>query len=161
MDRLDVFHTQQDREVYLALVQQHLAGTGASVFAYCLMTNHVHWIVKPADEHSLGLLFQRVHGRYAQYFNPLRSRSGHLWQNRYFSCPLSTSHLKIAVQYVEWNPIRAGLVEQSEDYKWSSAAAHLIGPAKTQNLSLDWDMWNARGGAAYWWELLATQPDMP
>jgi hypothetical protein len=63
---------------------------------------------------SLEVLLRRVHGRYAQMVNTMRLRSGHLWQNRYFSCPLSESYLRRVLQYVERNPVRAGLVAQAE-----------------------------------------------
>ena len=50
--------------------------------------------------------------------------SGHVWQGRFFSCPLDEAHLWAAIRYVELNPVRAGMVARAEDYKWSSAPAH-------------------------------------
>ncbi|MGP8246892.1 MAG: transposase [Bryobacteraceae bacterium] len=76
------------------------------------MTNHVHWIVVPEREDSLATLFGRVHGR---------QRSGHLWQNRFFSCPLAENRLWVAWRYVERNPVRTLLAASPEDYPWSSA----------------------------------------
>ena len=58
------------------------------ILGYCLMSNHVHLIAVPAREDSLSVLLRRVHGRYAQYYNALSGRSGHLWQNRFFACVL-------------------------------------------------------------------------
>jgi putative transposase len=159
-NREDVFHSQQDREVYLSLATEHLKRGEVNVVAYCLMANHVHWIVKPLENDAMAILFQRVHGRYAQYFNPLRKRCGHLWQNRYYSCALSTSHLKTAIQYVEWNPIRAGVVENAADYEWSSAAAHIAGPSTEEVLPLEWDCWHQYGGQEGWRNLLETPPDI-
>jgi putative transposase len=54
----------------------------------------------------------------------MRNRTGHLWQNRYFSAPLDATHFLNAVRYVELNPVRAGITDRAEDYAWSSAAAH-------------------------------------
>jgi len=85
------------------------------------MTNHVHWIAIPQRDDSLAVLFRRVHGRYAQYRNAKRRRVGHLWQNRFFSCALAPGHLWAALRYVEWNPVRAGVVGTPEAYRWSSA----------------------------------------
>jgi putative transposase len=104
---------------------------------------------------SLAVLRRRVHGRYAQMINARRTRTGHLWQNRFFSCPLSPSHLLRALAYVEHNPVRAGMVQCPEEYRWSSAAAHL-GLAKDRMGLLDQDFWNEWGGAAGWRELLMT-----
>ena len=104
-NRQDVFFSSDDRELYLDLVRDNLADAGVRVYAYCLMTNHVHWIVVPERGDSLAVLFRRVHGRYAQYLNVRRRRSGHLWQARYFSCVLSPAHLDVALCYVERNPV--------------------------------------------------------
>jgi putative transposase len=122
------------------------------------MTNHVHWVVTPGRAESLAIFFRRVHGRYAQYLNARRNRTGHLWQNRFFSCPLGPTHLWRTLRYVEANPIRAGLTTRSEDHRWSSAAAHLRGPDSDDRRLLDWEFWHEIGGAAAWRNLLA-EPD--
>jgi len=102
------------------------------------MTNHVHLVVMPEREDSLAVLLRRVHGRYAQYYNARYGRSGHLWQNRYFACPLGPGHLWAALEYVERNPVRAGLVRWAGDYRWSSAAAHLEGHDPAGLVDLEW-----------------------
>jgi putative transposase len=150
VNRQDVFFSQHDREVYLDLVKQNLADTQVRVLAYCLMTNHVHWLVIPERADSLALLFRRVHGRYAQYLNARRRRTGHLWQNRFFSCAVSGDHHVTVARYVEGNPVRAGLVDSAEEYTWSSARAHLAGPDSESIALLDWDYWTNCGGAAWW-----------
>ena len=123
------------------------------------MDNHVHFVAVPEREDSLSVLFRRVHGRYAQVVNAQRLRSGHLWQNRFYLCALSPAHLRRALAYVERNPVRAALVERPEEYKWSSAAAHL-GLANDRYSLLDKNFWVANGGAEGWAELLAT-PEYP
>ena len=128
VNRETVFFSISDRETYLHLVEDNQEEAGVRALAFCLMENHVHWVVIPEREDSLAVLFRRVHGRYAQYGNARRRRSGHLWQNRYYCCPLAATHLWTALRYVEWNPIRAGLVREAADYRWSSAAAHCAGP---------------------------------
>ena len=75
--------------------------------AWCLMTNHVHFVVVPEREDSLAVMFRRVHGRYAQYLNARRGRTGHLWQNRFFGCPVAGARETSLLRYVEWNPVRA------------------------------------------------------
>jgi len=69
--------------------------------------------------------FGEAHGRYAHYANALRNRSGHFWQNRFFSCALETTHLWAALRYVERNPLRAGLVAAAGEWPWSSAGARM------------------------------------
>jgi putative transposase len=151
VDRQAVFFTAADRAAYLSLVAENRADAGVSLIAYCLMTNHVHWIVTPEREDSLAVLFRRVHGRYAQYLNARRGRTGHLWQNHYFCCPLERGHLWTAARYVELNPVRAGLIEDAAGYRWSSASAHWNGPDhRPAAVELDWTIWQEGGGADGW-----------
>ena len=104
----------------------------------------------PEWEDSLAVLFRRVNGRYAQYLNAGRRRTGHLWQNRYFSCPVAAEKEEIVLGYTEWNPVRAAMVDKPEEYKWSSAAAHLVGPGAERIHLLDWTYWSNLGGAEEW-----------
>ncbi len=160
VNREEVFFTQQDRETYLHLVQDHKQDSGIRVLAWCLMTNHVHWVVVPERSDSLAILFRRVHGRYAQYLNARRRRTGHLWQNRYFSCPVAIEREEVVLRYVEWNPVRAGLVNCPEEYRWSSAASHLVGPKAERVPLLDWTHWQQKGGVEEWRRLLKQVEDV-
>jgi REP-associated tyrosine transposase len=84
----------------------------------------MHLVVVPQAQGALAGALKPVHMRYTQHVNWTQGLSGRLWQGRYFSCPLDEAHHWAAVRYVERNPVRAGLVERAEDYRWSSAAAH-------------------------------------
>jgi putative transposase len=159
VDRSDVFFTQADREVYLGLVQENLEDAAVRVLAWTLMTNHVHWVLVPEREDSLEVLIRRVAGRYAQYLNARKGRTGHLWERRFFSCPVDPRREDLVIRYVEWNPVRAGMVEEPEDHRWSSARAHLAGPEAELFPLLDWNDWVSRGGSATWRELLARPED--
>ncbi len=120
----DVFTVDEDREAYLRFLKKYSERHGLNVWAYCLMTNHIHLVVVPEREKSLGLVLRDVHTVYAMRFNTRANLSGHVWQGRFHSCPMDGSHLWAAVRYVERNPVRAGLVQRAEEYQWSSAAAH-------------------------------------
>ena len=122
--RADVFWTDDDRQKYLALLHEYAARHQLLVWAYCLMTNHVHFVAVPGRAESLAATFKPVDMRYSQYVNQTQRLTGHLWQGRPFSCPLDDEHLWVAVRYVERNPVRVGLVPRAEEYPWSSAAAH-------------------------------------
>lgn len=138
VNRCETFSGDEDRETYLRLLKQNLGDTGVSVLAWCLMSNHAHLVAVPAREDSLSVLFRRVHGRYAQYYNARTGRMGHLWQNRFFGCPLGHDHLWAALAYVERNPVRAGIVERAADYPWSSAVSHLTGHDEWAILDMEW-----------------------
>ena len=154
-NRQRVFFTDSDRKCYLQLLRANLEDAGVRVLAWCLMDNHVHLALIPQQEDSLAVLLRRVHGRYAQMINARRQRTGHLWQQRFFSCALEASHVRRALAYVERNPVRAGLVERAEQYRWSSAAVHLGLRADREGL-LDEEYWRQMGGAEGWRELLMT-----
>ena len=125
LDRRQVFFDGADYEVYLALVQTSASKFGADLLGYCLMPNHVHWVVAPQACGSLARTFGDARGRYASYANAKLARSGHFWQNRFFSCPLDRAYLWATLRYVERNPVRARMVERAGAYPWSSAAAHV------------------------------------
>ncbi len=145
----DVFLSDANREVYLRLAAQSMHDFGVRVLAYCLMTNHVHWVVIPEHRQSLSRAFGSLHGRYAQHMNASLARHGHFWQNRFFSCALDEAHTWAALRYVERNPTRAGLVDQAEDWSWSSASARL-GAAANGPIPLELSAWRAQFDAGQW-----------
>ncbi|MBI4893626.1 MAG: transposase [Acidobacteria bacterium] len=152
-----VFLSRRDRRVYLDLLRMNASLANVRILAYCLMPNHIHLVAVPEEPEGLAVALRRTHGRYAQYFNARKSRSGHLWQNRFYSCAMDGAHLWTAVRYVERNPVRAGLVERPEEFVWSSAAAH-VGEVDRSRI-LDEDFWREAGGAELWRDLLAGPED--
>lgn len=122
--RQNVFHNADNRRQYLEWINEYSAKYGLSVLAYCLMLNHVHFIVVPSESFSLAKTFNAAHMRYSQYFNKKLNQCGHLWQGRFYSCVLDQSHLMLAARYIERNPVRAGLIKQPWQWPWSSAASH-------------------------------------
>lgn len=151
-NRQTVFLSQADRKVYLELLRENCGQTGVRVLSYCLMPNHIHLVAVPQEEHGLAVVLRRTHGRYAQYFNARKQRCGHLWQNRFYSCPLERAHLWNALSYVERNPVRARMTVRPEEFEWSSAAAHLTGKDRSRMLGMDF--WREVGGEVFWADLL-------
>ncbi len=98
---------------------------GTQVLAYCLMPNHVHLVMVPADALGLRDALGEAHRRYTRMVNFREGWKGHLWQERFHSFVMDERHLLAAVRYVERNPVRARLCSRARDWPWSSAAAHL------------------------------------
>lgn len=121
----NIFQDDEDRLKYLSWIDEYSKKYHLSIFAYCLMDNHVHFIATPQQEDSLAGALGIAHIRYSQYINRKRKASGSLWQGRFYSCTLNKSHLKAAIRYVEKNPVRAGIVKKAWQWKWSSAAVHI------------------------------------
>lgn len=140
----DVFFSEEDRRFYLELLKREATRFGVTIQGYCLMTNHVHLIATPRSEDSLARAIGRTDYRYAQTINRRYGRSGHLWQNRFYSCALDPAHLKAALRYVEINPVRARLVRKPWLYCWSSAEAHVEG--RDSSGLLDMEFWDRTFG---------------
>ena len=154
-NRQDVFLRDEDRRFYLKTLSERCRQHGVRLLGYCLMTNHVHLAALPAAAKSLALGIGQTHWRYAQQFNRRYGRSGHLWQNRFYSCPLGPSHLVSALAYVDLNPVRAGLVGAPLQYPWSSTATHVEGRDPQQIIDLT--SWKNLGIQGDWGELLASE----
>ena len=113
-----------DRIVYLDLLKRYCQLYELALAGYCLMSNHVHPVAIPGADDVLAQTLKQTHGRYATYWNVTHRSSGHVWQGRFYSCPLGAGHLWMALRYCERNPVRARMVGAPQDWKWSSAAAH-------------------------------------
>ena len=155
-NRQDVFLVDDDRRTYLALLKDRCDEAGVRVLGYCLMTNHVHLIIVPPNDASLAAAIGRTHWLYTQYVNRLHGRSGHLWQNRFFSCALDEPHLWTALRYIECNPLRAGATRAAWNYPWSSAAAHVGTRADASGL-LDLTSWQREWPRRRWRAQLAPE----
>jgi putative transposase len=121
----NVFFDDQDRAVYLKYVNDNAQKYEVQIYAFCLMDNHVHFIVKPSRPDSLAAAFRVSHQKYSLYLNQRLKEHGHRWQSRYYSCVVLGEHIQRVFRYVERNPVRAKIVKYPWHYSWSSARAHL------------------------------------
>ncbi len=127
-NRQKVFFAQETRARYLDLLKEYAAKWDVSILAYCLMTNHVHLLVRPGKEESLAKMMQGVGLSYTQYINKRYKRTGRLWESRFHSCIIDEEpYLWAVARYIERNPKRARIVKEIEDYPYSSAVAHIKG----------------------------------
>lgn len=122
--RQQLFRSDDDRRAYLGFLRHFAEKFGMSIWAYCLMGNHVHLIAVGRDRHSIARALGNTHRACSRVQNRECSVTGHLWANRFFSTAVDEPHLWAAVRYVELNPVRAGLVGRAIDYPWSSARDH-------------------------------------
>ncbi len=154
--RQEIFTSTQDRLIYLEYVARAAAEYGLEIHGWCLMTNHVHWIVVPRVQNAMAASFRRPHSRFAAYINRQYKRaSGHLWQGRYYSCPLGGTHFGAALLYVERNPLRAGIAKSAIAYEWSSASARVgLVPAPPY---LHLELWKHSFTAQEWLRLLGEE----
>jgi len=135
-NRNAVFICDDDYQYYLENLVEAKREYGIRVYAYCLMTNHVHLVVEPGDSiATVAHLMKRLAARQTRYVNKLERRSGSLWEGRYkISAIDSDAYLLACCRYVEMNPVKAGMVPSPEQYRWSSYASKISNDWKW----LDW-----------------------
>jgi putative transposase len=125
--RQPTFFCDDDYQYYLGLMAEWCGFHSVEVWAYCLMSNHVHLIAVPQSADGLARAIGEVHRRYTRMVNIREGWRGHLWQGRFASFVLDEPYLVTAARYIEKNPVRAGLINVPSRYRWSSAAAHVRG----------------------------------
>jgi putative transposase len=125
--RQKVFFDDGDYAAYRDLLAESCRAADVAVWAYCLMPNHVHLILVPSDRDGLRAALGEAHRRYTRMVNVRKGWRGYLWQGRFASFPMDEDYLYACARYVELNPVRAGLAARAQDWRWSSARAHLNG----------------------------------
>ena len=124
-----VFAAAEDYAYYIENLVEFKSALGVRVYAWCLMTNHIHLLVEPGEEPEvLSEMMSRVNGRQTRFVNKLEGRTGSLWEGRFKASPVqSDTYLLACCRYIELNPVRAGMVEHVADYPWSSFSERMSG----------------------------------
>lgn len=126
-NRQAIFAGAEDYELLLSLIDEHARKQRVAVHAYVLMSNHFHLLATPETEEGIPQLMQAVGRRYVRNFNLRQGRTGTLWEGRYRSTLIQAErHLLACMVYMDLNPVRAGMVADPADYRWSSHQ-HYIG----------------------------------
>ncbi|HJX18299.1 MAG TPA: transposase [Acidiferrobacterales bacterium] len=129
-NRAVLFATDTDYQFFRDCLTDACTRHGCRVHAYVFMTNHVHLLMTPDHEDAIGKVMQSVGRRYVQYFNFTYQRTGTLWEGRYRATPIDTErYLLTCYRYIELNPIRAGIVDEPRNYRWSSHGCNAFGKA--------------------------------
>ena len=122
------FFGDHDHDCYLHHLGELAARHGCSIHAHVLMTNHVHLLLTPWRPDGASLLMKHLGQRYVQYVNRTYLRSGTLWEGRFRSSIVQAeTYLLRCQRYIELNPVRAGMVDSPEKYRWSSFGANALG----------------------------------
>lgn len=125
IDRQLIFEDSEDYIRFLDIVEECREVCNFQLYAYCLMGNHVHLLLKVQDE-GLETIFKRIGGRYVYYYNVKYQRVGHLFQDRFKSEPVDNNEYFLTVlRYIHQNPVKAELCSKVEEYPFSSFAEYL------------------------------------
>ena len=126
--RNDIFRDESDFNMYLVIMKESLKYYERYKYeltCYCLMTNHIHLLIC-ANGKEVEHLIRRVHSIYSRYFNKKYNYVGHLWQDKYFAELIEDdSQMLQTSRYIHLNPVRAKMVEDAQNYKWSSYSMYL------------------------------------
>ena len=126
VNRGATFIDDEDFAAYLQALEQVSRAHGVSIHGYVLMTNHVHLLVSAGIAGAVSRMMQALGRRYVRAFNARHGRTGTLWEGRYKSCLIdSDRYLLACLRYIELNPVRAAMVAQPWDCRWSSVHGHL------------------------------------
>lgn len=129
-DRQPCFFIDIDRIRYLQDLRELSLKLDIAVHAYVLMTNHVHLLLTSKQAGTVSTLMQSLGRRYVRYINTQYRRTGTLWEGRYKSCLVQDeTYLLRCYRYIELNPVRAGMVSDPADYRWSSHCCNGLGQA--------------------------------
>lgn len=120
INRQQIFEDEEDFQKFISILKDCKAISEFKLFAYCLMGNHIHLLIKPEKE-TIELIFKRIGSRYVYWYNWKYHRTGHLFQDRYKSEPVDDEvYFLTVLRYIHQNPIKANLSKTIEEYEYSS-----------------------------------------
>ena len=115
-----IFKENEDYEKFIGVIEEYKEVCGYEIYAFCLMSNHVHLLIKEGKE-DLGIVFRRIGSKFVYWYNWKYKRSGHLFQDRYKSEVVENDKYFLTVlRYIHQNPVKAGIVDRIKKYPWSS-----------------------------------------
>ena len=120
INQQQIFEDKEDNLRFLETLFKYKQQCGYEIYAYCLMGNHVHILLKEGEE-NLTLVLKRIAGSYVYWYNWKYHRSGHLFQDRFKSEPVEDDiYFLTVIRYIHQNPIKAGICQNIDGYKFSS-----------------------------------------
>lgn len=131
INKQTIFEDDEDRERFVETIERYKTISSYEVYGYCLMSNHIHLLLKEAEE-TISAVIKRISSSYVFWYNRKYGRCGHLFQERYKSEIVENeAYLLTVLRYIHQNPVKAGLSKNVEDYKWSSYNEYIKKPAIT------------------------------
>jgi len=125
INRQIIFSESEDYHRFLQTLKHYKEICGYHIYAYCIMNNHIHLLVKIGNE-PLAQIMRRICGKFVYWYNSKYDRAGYLFQDRFKSEPVEDDpYLLTVIRYIHQNPLKAGLVDKIEHYPWSSYNAYI------------------------------------
>ena len=126
INRENIFETEDEKEEYISLLKQYYTVFEIDIIAYCVMDNHTHLLLYSENISNISLFMKQVNLKYAIYYNKKKKRVGYVFRNRFHTKPiLSQEQLYLCINYIHKNPVKAKIVEDEKEYKYSSYKDYL------------------------------------
>lgn len=123
-NRQEIFHDDEDCSTFLGIIEKYKKKSGIGIYAWCLMDNHVHLLLREGNE-SISITMKRVGVSFVQYYNKKYDTIGHLFQDRFRSESVENNkNLFTVIRYIHQNPVKAGLVKRVDEWRWSSCLGY-------------------------------------
>lgn len=137
VNRQEIFHDDEDCIKILEIIEKYKRRAEMKVYAWCLMNNHVHLLLKEGNE-SISTTMKRIGVSFVSYYNWKYKTTGHLFQDRFRSENVeSPQYLLRVVRYIHQNPVKAGIVQSVDEWKWSSCHLYYDQPISSPQYLLD------------------------
>lgn len=134
VNRQEIFHDEEDWKMFLDILKKYKSKFKLTVYAWCLMGNHVHLLMKEGDE-NISVTMKRIGVCYVQYYNWKYRTTGHLFQDRFRSENVEALHyFRTVVRYIHQNPVKAEMVKRPDEWKWSSCSGYYGQPTYQRGL---------------------------
>jgi len=135
INRQEIFHEEEDYQRYIETLQRIILESEADLLGYCLMDNHTHLLIKE-NVKAISHIIKRLGASYAWWYNWKYERSGHVFQDRFRSEKVEEeSYLLLVIRYIHQNPVKVGIVDKPEEYRWSSCSAYYDKEENTQGFN--------------------------
>ncbi len=121
INKEEIFKNNKYKDKYLSLLQKYYKKYKVEIISYCIMDNHTHLILYSTEIQNISNFMRQINTEYAIYYNKINNRIGYVFRDRFKSIPiLSKEQLYVCIKYIHMNPVKAGIVQKEEDYKYSS-----------------------------------------
>ncbi len=126
-NKASIFHTNADKQNYLQILSETKKLFDLSIYAYALMTNHIHLLIE-TPQANISAAMKYLNWTYCRHFNKIHKKSGHLFESRYKAKVVQKDKYLLAlIRYIHFNPLKAGLCKSINTYQWSSHLEYLKG----------------------------------
>lgn len=147
-NRQDIFYDDEDRVKYIQTLEGYKDASEYKIYGYCLMSNHIHLLIREGKE-PISKAMKRIGVSYVYWYNMKYERCGHLFQDRYKSEVVENDkYLMVVLRYIHQNPLKAHMIDNCIEYKWSSYVEYISQETKLTDIDFVLDSLNSNRNKA-------------